>query len=66
MPSPLLESVNTVTSTIGGCAALGMALMCAREAMRDEPRWDQAMGWGTVMGALLGAGFLVAEMGSNV
>jgi hypothetical protein len=66
MPSPLLESVDTVTSTIGGCAALGTAFMCAREAMRDEPRWDQAIGWGTVAGALFGAVLLAVEIGSNV
>ena len=40
--------------------------MCAREAMRDEPRWDQAIGWGTVAGALFGAVLLAVEIGSNV
>jgi hypothetical protein len=64
--SPLLETVETVTATIGGCATLGSILLCAREATRDEPRWDAAIGYGGVAGALVGAAFLVIDMASRV
>jgi len=65
MPSPLLESVETVTSTIGGCAAFGSALMCVRELGQEDRHWDEAMGRGSVMGALVGAMVLVAKMASS-
>ena len=66
MPSPLLETVETVTSTVGGCAALGSIVMCAREIRRDEPQWDTAIGRGSVGGALAGAAFLLLDMASRV
>jgi hypothetical protein len=66
VPSPLLQTVETATSVIGGCAALGSILMCAREAVRDEPQWDAAIGWGSIGGALLGAGILLIDIGSNL
>jgi hypothetical protein len=66
VPSPLIQSVETVTAVIGGCAALGSVLMCAREIRRDERQWDAAIGWGSVGGALVGAGILVIEIGANV
>lgn len=66
MPSTLLETVGTVTSTVGGCAALGSIVMCAREITREEPRWDTAIGRGSVAGALAGAAFLLIDMASRV
>jgi fluoride ion exporter CrcB/FEX len=66
MPSPLLDTVQTVTATVGGCATLGSVLMCAREIGRDEPRWDVAIGQGCVGGAVAGALFLLVDMASNV
>jgi hypothetical protein len=66
VPSPLLETVETVTATVGGCATLGSIIFCAREAARDEPRWNAAIGYGGVAGALVGAVFLVVDMANRV
>jgi hypothetical protein len=66
VPSPLLETVATVTATIGGCATLGSVLMCALEIARDEPHWERAIGRGYVGGAIAGAALLVVDMASRV
>jgi hypothetical protein len=66
VPSPLLQTVETVTSTVGGCAALGSIVMCTIEITRDEPRWDTAIGTGSVADALAGAAILLIDMTSGV
>ena len=40
--------------------------MCALEIRNEERRWDEAIGWGSVGGALVGAGFLLIEIGLSV
>jgi hypothetical protein len=66
VPSSFLENVETVTAVIGGCAALGSVLMCALEVRNEERHWDEAIGWGSVGGGIVGAGFLLIEIGRNV
>jgi hypothetical protein len=66
VPSSLLETVEVVTTTVGGCATLGSILLCAREATKDKPRWDAAIGYGGVAGALVGAAFLVIDMTNRI
>jgi hypothetical protein len=66
VPSPLLETLETVTATVGGCATLGSILMCAKEITREEPRWDTAIAQGYVGGAVAGALFLLIDVATNV
>ncbi len=66
MPSPLLDTVATVTATIGGCATLGSVVMCTLEIAREEPSWETAIGRGYVGGAIAGAALLLVDMVSSI
>jgi len=58
----LNDAAQAIYASVGGGAAVGSALACAREIRHDEPHWDQAMGTGAAFGAVAGAGLLVAQM----
>ncbi len=51
----LSETTEPLVRTIGGWASFGGAAMCAWEATRDEPRWDQAAGLGAAVGTVIGS-----------
>jgi len=50
----LSETTSPLVATVGAWASFGGAMMCAFEAMRDEPRWDRAAGHGAALGAAVG------------
>lgn len=54
--------IEPLITTIGGCATIGAVLACAHELGRDDPRWDAAMGKGSVWGAVVGAALLAIDI----
>ena len=58
----LNETTSPLVTTIGGWAAFGAAAACAFEAMRDQPRWDRAAGFGTAGGAAFGSLVLLHDI----
>jgi hypothetical protein len=58
----LSEATEPLVKTIGGWATLGAAGMCALEAMRTDPRWDHAIGYGTAGGAVTGSLILLRDI----
>jgi hypothetical protein len=56
------ETVDPLFKTIGGGAGFGIALMCAFEAMRKEPQWDRATGYGAAGGAAAGGIILLYDI----
>jgi hypothetical protein len=57
-----VEAAQPVFAALGGGAALGNVLAFAWEIRHDEPRWDRAIAYGSVGGALAGALLLVVDM----
>ena len=57
----LSETVDPLFRTIGGGASFGVAVLCAFEASRKEPRWDRAAGLGAALGAVIGGGILLYD-----
>jgi hypothetical protein len=58
----LSETADPLFRTIGGGAGFGVALMCALESMRKEPRWDRATGFGAAGGAAFGGLLLLHDV----
>jgi len=58
----LSEAVDPLFRTVGGGASFGIALLCAWEAGRDEPRWDRAAGLGAALGAAAGGAILLYDI----
>lgn len=59
--SVVQEAAEPIITLIGGTAALGSALACVHQWAKNEPRWDQAMGTGAALGALVGTGLLLLD-----
>ena len=55
------EMVDPLFKMVGGGAGFGVAFMCAYEAMRKEPRWDRATGYGAAGGAAVGGLILLFD-----
>jgi hypothetical protein len=58
----LSEAVDPLFRTVGGGASFGIALLCAWEAGRNEPRWDRAAGLGAALGAAAGGAILLYDI----
>jgi hypothetical protein len=58
----LAETVDPLFRTIGGGASFGIAVLCAWEASRKEPRWDRAAGLGAALGAVAGSAVLLYDI----
>jgi hypothetical protein len=58
----LSETVDPLFRAIGGGASFGIALTCAFEATREEPRWDRATGYGAAGGAAVGGLVLLYDI----
>lgn len=58
----LSETIDPLFRMVGGGAGFGIALTCAFEAMRDEPRWDRATGYGAAGGAAVGGLVLLCDI----
>lgn len=61
-----VESAQPLFVALGGGAALGNVLAFAWEMQRDEPRWDRAVAYGSVGGALFGALLLMVDLGRSI
>lgn len=61
LASIVADTVEPVFTFVGGGAAVGAALFCARAARAEEPDYGQAAGLGTVVGAILGAALLLLD-----
>ncbi len=57
----LSETIDPLFKTIGGGASFGIAVLCAWEASRKDPRWDRAAGLGAALGAFVGSGILLYD-----
>lgn len=57
----LSETVDPLFKMVGGGAGFGVAFMCAFVAMRVEPRWDRATGYGAAGGAAVGGLILLLD-----
>jgi hypothetical protein len=58
----LAETVDPLFRTIGGGASFGIAVLCAWEASRKEPRWDRAAGIGAALGAVAEGAVLLYDI----
>jgi hypothetical protein len=61
-----VEAAQPLFAALGGGAALGNVLAFAWEIRQDDPRWDRAIAYGSVGGALVGALLLVVDMARGV
>jgi hypothetical protein len=61
-----VEAAQPLFAAVGGGAAVGSVLGVAWEARSEAPQWDRAAAIGSMCGALVGAGLIVADLARSI